>query len=118
MKNNFFFLYNYKKMETTTDVPTLGIPLADGLNALFTAATKRHIRTKEGYNQAPKQNVAGQAFSFAIGIFAAYLSWTCNTIDGVDTPLKVVYAFFAFSFGILYLIYYAATRGFKICAKV
>ena len=74
---------------------------------------------KESYRQQPpKQNVAGQAFSLAIGIFAAYLSWTCNTIDGVDTPLKVVYAFFAFSFGILYLIYYAATRGFKICAKV
>ena len=108
MKNNFFFLYNYKKMETTT---TTGSPLFDAV----LAATKRHIRTKEGYNQAPKQNVAGQAFSFAIGIFAAYLSWTCNTIDGVDTPLKVVYAFFAFSFGILYLMYYAATRGFKIC---
>ncbi len=94
-------------MDTTTDVPAIDL--------ILTATTRRHIRTKEGYNQAPKQNIAGQAFSLAIGIFAAYLSWTCNTIEGVDTPLKVLYAFFAFSFGILYLIYYAATRGFKIC---
>ncbi len=95
-------------METTTTIPTTGITALDAIVAF----RKQKI---ERYEQPPKQNVAGQAFSLAIGIFAAYLSWTCNTIEGVDTPLKILYAFFAFSFGILYLIYYAATRGFKVC---
>lgn len=92
---------------------TENLSLLGPLGAVVSAYEQR---TKESYRQqAPKQNIANQSFSLATGIFAAYLSWTCNTIDGVDTPLKVVYASFAFSFGILYLIYYAATRGFKIC---
>jgi hypothetical protein len=95
-------------METTDTTPTTGSPLIDGLIALTNA-------DRERYKQPPKQNVGAQVFSLMIGIFAGYLSWTCNTIDGVDTPMKVFYAFFAFSFGSLYLIYYAATRGFKVC---
>ncbi len=96
-------------METTTDTtPTTGIPVFDALMAF----RKQKI---EAYKQPPKQNVGAKVFSLMIGIFAGYLSWTCNTIDGVDTPMKVFYAFFAFSFGSLYLIYYAATRGFKVC---
>jgi len=94
-------------METTTRTTT-GSPLIDGLIALTNT-------DRERYKQPPKQNVGAQVFSLMIGIFAGYLSWTCNTIDGVDTPMKVFYAFFAFSFGSLYLIYYAATRGFKVC---
>ncbi len=72
---------------------------------------------KEPYRQqAPKQNIGGQIFSLLVGIFAGYLSWNCNTVEGVSVPLKVFYAFFAFSFGPLYLIFYAMMRGFKICA--
>ena len=45
-------------------------------------------------------------FTFAISIFCIYLSWTCNTAAKIDTPLKVLYAFFAWFFGIFYLIFY------------
>lgn len=45
-------------------------------------------------------------FSFMIGIFCIYLSWTCNTQLNTETPLKVMYAFFAWFFGIFYLIFY------------
>lgn len=73
-------------------------------------------RKKEPYNRAPKQNIGSQIFSLLVGIFAVYLSWNCNTVEGVSVPLKVLYAFFAFLFGPLYLIFYAIMRGFKICA--
>lgn len=45
-------------------------------------------------------------FSLVISVFCIYLSWTCNTVAKVDTPLKVLYAFFAWFFGIFYLIFY------------
>lgn len=51
--------------------------------------------------------------SIIIGIFAAYLSWSCNTAEGVSTGLKILYSFFAFLFGLLYLIYYAIFRAGK-----
>ena len=45
-------------------------------------------------------------FSLVAGIFCVYLSWSCNTKNGVETPLKLMYAFFAWFFGIFYLIFY------------
>jgi hypothetical protein len=46
-----------------------------------------------------------------IGCYAVYLSWTCNTLSGISTPLKVIYAFFAYIFGMLYLIFYVIFRA-------
>lgn len=86
------------------------------LGPLGVALAAYEERKKEPYNRAPKQNIGSQIFSLLVGIFAAYLSWNCNTVEGVSVPLKVFYAFFAFSFGPLYLIFYAIMRGFKICA--
>jgi hypothetical protein len=47
----------------------------------------------------------------AVSIYAVYLSWSCNTAAGVNVVLKVVYAFFAFIFGLLYLIFYLIFRA-------
>lgn len=47
---------------------------------------------------------------FLIGGYAVYLSWTCNTAQRIDVLLKVVYAIFAFYFGIVYLIFYFVFR--------
>jgi hypothetical protein len=108
MKNNFFSCIIIKKW--FKDVIDFGGPLVAGLSAL------NKQRIKEQYRQqSPKQNIGGQIFSLVVGIFAGYLSWTCNTVEGVAVPLKVFYAFFAFLFGPLYLIIYAIMRGFKIC---
>lgn len=45
-------------------------------------------------------------FWVVLGIFAVYLSWTCNTASKAPTFLKIIYAFFAWFFGIFYLIFY------------
>lgn len=58
-----------------------------------------------------------QIFSLLIGIFAAYLSWSCNTAKGIDTVPKVIYSIFAFFFGTLYLIYYAMFRAGRCYPK-
>jgi hypothetical protein len=56
-----------------------------------------------------------KAISIVTSIFvsfaAVYLSWSCNTASGVDTGLKVVFAFFAFIFGWAYLIFYLIFRA-------
>lgn len=87
------------------------------LGPLGLALSAYEERKKEPYRQqAPKQNIMSQILSLFFGVFAAYLSWTCNTVEGVSVGLKVFYAFFAFLFGPLYLIIYAIMRGFKVCA--
>jgi uncharacterized membrane protein YdcZ (DUF606 family) len=49
--------------------------------------------------------------SFIVGAVAVYLSWNCNTIQGHTVLAKVFYAFFAFLFGTLYLIFYVIYHG-------
>jgi hypothetical protein len=44
--------------------------------------------------------------SFMLSIFCIYLSWMCNTRLNTDVFLKIIYAFFAWFFGIFYLIFY------------
>jgi hypothetical protein len=52
--------------------------------------------------------------SFIISVFAVYLSWTCNTAAGMHVVMKVIYGFFAFIFGFIYLMYYLLVRS-DIC---
>jgi hypothetical protein len=49
--------------------------------------------------------------SFAVSVYAVYLSWSCNSAANVNVLLKVIYAFFAFIFGFLYLIFYFIFRA-------
>ena len=51
-------------------------------------------------------SIAIFTFALVISLFCIYLSWTCNTVRKTDTFLKVIYAFFAWFFGIFYLIFY------------
>lgn len=76
------------------------------LSKMLIDANKKN--SAEGYNEtATKQEAGTSVIGLLIGIYAAYLSWTCNTAKGVDTVGKVIYAIFAFIFGLFYLIYYA-----------
>ena len=43
---------------------------------------------------------------WVLGFIAAYLSWQCNTAQGVNFALKLLFAFFAFIFGFIYIILY------------
>ena len=41
-----------------------------------------------------------------IGLYAAYLSWMCNSKMGYHMVFKVIFAVFAYLFGLIYLILY------------
>ena len=41
-----------------------------------------------------------------LGAYAAYISWEANTLAGWGTVGKVIFSFFAFLFGLSYLITY------------
>lgn len=45
-----------------------------------------------------------------IGVYAVYLSWSCNTKQGVTVIPKIIYGVFAWIFGTLYLILYFFMR--------
>lgn len=47
---------------------------------------------------------------FLISCYAAYLSWSCNSAKGVQFLSKVVYAFFAFLFGVMYVVFYGVFK--------
>lgn len=46
-----------------------------------------------------------------ISAYAAYLSWSCNTVKNVSIPFKLFYAFFAFLFGTMYVVFYGVFKG-------
>jgi hypothetical protein len=52
------------------------------------------------------QQITSIAVAVVASILAAYLSWSCNTARNIAFPEKVLYSFFAFMFGTLYLVLY------------
>lgn len=76
-----------------------GYPIVKNLKA-------RYIDKKEKENFADDTagSIVGSLFSIFIGVAAVWLSWNCNV--GVTTPLRVIYAIFAYIFGIIYIILY------------
>jgi len=56
------------------------------------------------------QKRVSQVLSILIGLFAAYLSWTCPGTEGLPPYIRAMNATFAFMFGGLYLMYYALIR--------
>jgi hypothetical protein len=86
----------------------------------FIAASK----LLEKFADAPKKEeepaeqpamTAGDVVTMLIGliisVYAAYLSWECNSAMNVGVVLKVVYALFAALFGMIYLIFYVIFRA-------
>ena len=83
---------------------------------LFTAVKLYQKRTEKFEDTNKKSSMSAlqvviYAISLAACVYAVYLSWTCNTAAGVNVALKVLYAFFAFIFGFLYLIFYMIFRS-------
>jgi hypothetical protein len=58
----------------------------------------------------PKRSWLSFVISTAIGAYAAYLSWQCNTLTETHIVLKVLFAIVAFAFGLLYLLLYLIFR--------
>jgi len=63
---------------------------------------------KENFNGKDQSIIT--SFSSIIGlvfsIIALYLSWSCNTSKGISLIPKIIYGFFAFIFGLFYIILY------------
>jgi len=61
-------------------------------------------------NKANKVSSVTFLLMLLINSYAAYLSWECNTNKGYPLALKVIFSFFAFIFGTMYLLYYILFR--------
>lgn len=48
----------------------------------------------------------GYIISMIIGVYAAYLSYECNTKKNIPEIPKIIFAVFAYIFGLLYISYY------------
>jgi hypothetical protein len=68
----------------------------------------------ENKNKANKISNITFLLMLIINSYAAYLSWECNTHKNYPLLLKVVFSFFAFVFGTIYLLYYILFR-FDAC---
>jgi hypothetical protein len=61
-------------------------------------------------NKANKVSSVTFLLMLLINSYAAYLSWECNSNKGYPLALKIVFSFFAFIFGTMYLLYYILFR--------
>lgn len=55
-------------------------------------------------------NATSNIVGLMVAVLAAYLSWTCNSGMKYPLYLQILFAFFAFNFGGMYLMYYALFR--------
>lgn len=62
-------------------------------------------------------NIISITISILVGSFALYLSWSCNTALGYHVILKILFGFFAFLFGLVYIVLYIILR-IDTCAKI
>lgn len=75
-----------------------------------------YTRLAETYDQNENINLIceGEDFLFnflslLISFYAASLSWNCN--QKINIYLRIIYAFFAFIFGIIYIVLYLIFRS-------
>jgi len=80
------------------------------LLALTTIAS-RYSEKEEKKKKRTVGSIISSVISFMIGIGAAYLSWSCNTAQGVSLPMRILYAILAYIFGFFYMIYYFFFRA-------
>lgn len=64
------------------------------------------VETKEGFSF---MKMVQLILSFAISVYAAYLSWSCST--GEHMFIRILSAMFAWMFGVLYILYFALVRS-------
>jgi hypothetical protein len=87
-------------------------PNAFPIKALINIATSKKENFANGQSMpqlSTTQKILVNFISLLIGAFCIMLSWGCSSGD--PTPLRVFYAFWAFLFGPLYLVYYFLVRS-------
>lgn len=81
----------------------------DALFIIKEIAKRKKLSKKEKFTEDidyQKINIIGYILIVSIGIYAAYLSYTCNSKENINGVLKVIYAILAYIFGLFYLLYY------------
>jgi uncharacterized protein YacL len=59
----------------------------------------------------------GTILSMIIGLYAAYLSYQCNTKKDIPEMSKIIFAVLAYIFGLFYMIYYYLFQ-YDVCSKL
>lgn len=68
--------------------------------------------------QRQKATSMGGLLLLALALFAAYLSWTCNTKQGIEGGMRVLYSAGAFVDNFTYLLnYYLFQRNTALTCK-
>lgn len=81
----------------------------DGTSGTTTSTTQSNTNT-DSTRKISVFKVTMFLISLFIGIYAAMLSWRCNTALGMGVLPKAIFALFAFLFGLVYLILYLILR--------
>ncbi len=106
--------FEYKKLEAASQsqnsnisgTPSVPTQTQETRPAMQAPQTYKDGQEQTGPKKSMFDKLKGNVFSLIIGLVAAYLSWTCNTTFGVSFPLKIIYALFAYIFGLFYIIIY------------
>ena len=76
--------------------------------------TSEFIDADESSKKITASTIISMIIGIAIGIFAVYLSWKCNTKFNYSLWLKVLYAFLAYIFGLVYIVLHFIFR-YDVC---
>lgn len=107
----------HKRAEHYIDNPSALPPPALKQAAEVVNTTSGPVANKPQFTVFSIGGLVSLAVGIVIGIVAAYLSWSCNTAMQYNFGLKVFFAFFAYLFGLVYLILYIIMR-YDTCAYI
>jgi hypothetical protein len=84
------------------------------LNKNDESSTQRILNVINNYGKTTERfyskNNDLEYLPLIIGLIAAYISWNCNSRKGYTVLEKIIFSFFAFIFGGVYLLYYFLVR--------
>jgi hypothetical protein len=84
------------------------------LNKNDETSTQRILNVINNYGKTTERfyskNSDLEYLPLIIGLIAAYISWNCNSRKGYTLLEKIIFSFFAFIFGGVYLLYYFLVR--------
>ena len=71
---------------------------------------KKKLEKLDETSESSSMSKYGIFISIMIGVYAAYISYDCNSKKNIPEIQKIVYSILAYIFGLIYLIYYFLFR--------
>lgn len=102
-----YYYYHKKAAQKAAQEATQGT----GDGAVVTDGTTEGFVVNDASSANGIEAALWALISLFIGIYAVYLSWSCNTKEGVSVIGKIFFAFWAWVFGLFYLIFYWIVRS-------